>query len=246
MREPLVIFGKVKDTKDPDGLNRVQVELTGFGDSALTLPWLRLIQPTASNSFGHVWLPETDDEVVILKGAGSETAGMVILGSLYNGANKPKTTDEDGKNNIKQILTRSGHDIKLDDTDGSEVITITASGEKLIFEMDVSAGTIKVTGEKEINLICEGEAINVDADKIAITGTTSVAINGDSEVTIEGTSEVAIKGTSKVEIKGGEVSIKGDSKVAVEGAQVEVKGSAAATVEGGGQLTLKGGIVNIN
>jgi phage baseplate assembly protein V len=238
MREPIVIFGKVKDTKDPDGLNRVQVELTGFGESALTLPWLRLIQPTASNSFGHVWLPEVDDEVVILKGAGSESSGMVILGSLYNGANKPKTTDEDGKNNIKQILTRSGHDIKLDDTDGSEVITITASGEKLIFEMDVSAGTITVTGEKEINLICEGEAINVDADKIAISGTTSVAIKGDSEVTIEG--------TSKVEVKGAEVSITGDSKVAIEGAQVEVKGSAAATVEGGGQLTLKGGIVNIN
>jgi phage baseplate assembly protein V len=238
MREPLLIFGTVKDTKDPDGLNRVQVELKGFGESTLTLPWLRLIQPTASNSFGHVWLPETDDEVVILKGAGNESSGMVILGALYNGKNKPMTTDEDGKNNIKQILTRSGHDIKLDDTDGTEVITITAAKEKLIIEMDVSAGTITVTGEKEINLICEGEAINVDADKIAITGTTSVAITGDSEVTIEG--------TSKVDIKGAEVSVTGDSSVAIESAKIDVKASAAATVEGSASLTLKGGMVSIN
>ena len=238
MREPIVIFGKVKDTKDPDGLNRVQVELSGFGDSKLTLPWIRLVQPTASKQFGHVWLPETDDEVVILKGAGNEASGMVILGALYNGTNKPKTKDADGKNNIKQILTRSGHDITFDDTKGSEKITITAAKEKLSLEMDVSAGTITVTGEKELNLVCEGKNINIDAKEIAITGSSKVAITGQSEV--------AIEGTSKVDVKGAQISVKGDSKVAVEGAQVEVKGSGMATVEGGGQLTLKGGIVNIN
>jgi type VI secretion system secreted protein VgrG len=239
MREPLLIFGTVMDTEDPDGLNRLQVELKGFGESTLTLPWLRLIQPTALADSGHVWLPEVDSEVVILRGAGNEASGMVVLGALYNGANKPLTA-ADGDNYIKQIHTKGGHDITIDDTSGSEKITVTASGEKLIIEMDVEAGTISVTADKFIELTCEGETIVMDAEgkKIAIESADTVEIKAANEVNIEGTSAVNVKGT--------DVAVTGDASVTIESAQIDVKASAAATVEGSATLTLKGGMVSIN
>ena len=60
--EPLVLYGRVLDTNDPDHLGRVQVQLAGF-EATEDLPWLRMLHPYASKAFGSFVLPEKDDEV---------------------------------------------------------------------------------------------------------------------------------------------------------------------------------------
>lgn len=204
---PLLIFGTVVDTKDPDGLGRVQVKLAGF-EKDVTLPWLRQLQVYASNSFGVVLLPEKDDEVAILRGADNHPDGMLIIGSMYNGKNKPKVPDADGKNNVKELRTRAGHAITVSDESGKEAITITSGDSKLSLAMDQKAGSVTITGDKEINLTSNSK-VTVTAKEVAITGDSAVTITGKSKVSIEGKSAVEVKSSTSVKIQGGQVQITG-------------------------------------
>jgi phage baseplate assembly protein gpV len=195
--EPIVVVGTVTDTKDPQKLGRVKVKVEGFG-ATLELPWLRVMNVGASNQFGWSWLPEKDDEVLVLKGAGNQPAGMFVLGSLYSGKNKPKTPDADGKNDTKQIVTRAGHELTFLDKDGGEKITLKTKDGKLCIEFDKAGGKVTITGDQEITLTSNGKAV----------------VNAK---------EISFKGDTKLEIDAKQVSIKGDA-VVVDGKNVDVKG----------------------
>jgi uncharacterized protein involved in type VI secretion and phage assembly len=232
---PVLLFAEVVDTKDPDSLGRVQVKLIGYG-AELKLPWLRLLQGYASNSFGAFLLPEKGDEVVVLCGAGSEPDGMVILGSVYNGKLKPKTPD-DGKNNLKQILTRSGHLVSLNDEDGKEQIDIVASGETVFIRLVKKDGLVQVEADKDLKVK---------------TGN-SVVIETDGEITVNAAKAITVKSNDKIVVQGKDVEVKAQVKAVVEASLVEVKGkskveisaSGACKVTANGPLELKGAVVNI-
>lgn len=195
----LILLGVVKSTKDPDGLGRVQVDIPGLG-TPVTLPWLRLVQPAASKEFGMVVLPEVDDEVVVLRGLGWEPEGMLVLGAVYNGKRKPKTTDADGKNNVKEWTTRAGHALRFTDKSGAEAIELVSGDGKLTLKLDQKGGAVQITGDK------------------------SVAIKSNTKVTVEG-SEIEIKGSSKVTITGSsQVELTGNSQVKITGQQVQISG----------------------
>ncbi|HNC96898.1 MAG TPA: phage baseplate assembly protein V [Myxococcota bacterium] len=218
---PLVLFATVKDTKDPDSLGRIQVTLATH-DASLDLPWIRVLQPIASKQSGYFWLPEVGDEVAVLRGMGNHADGMVVIGAVYSGKNKPKNPDADGKNNLKQILTRTGNEITIDDKSGDEKITIQTGDKKLSMVFDKKTGEITITGDKKVTVKVTEKAI-VDAK------------------------DVEIKASNNVDIKAAtNVTIKGSSKVAIQGGQVEIKGDSTVKVEAGAPLTLKGATVNIN
>ena len=85
--------------------------------------WARMSTAMAGNKMGLVVYPEKDDEV-LLDFVNGNVNEPVILGSLYNGKDKPPFDNADGKNNIRTFVSRSGHVIEVDDKDGSEKITI--------------------------------------------------------------------------------------------------------------------------
>ena len=210
---PITYTGKVISTKDPDAMGRVQVKLEGFTEE-LELPWLRLLNPYASASFGWVFLPEADDEVLVLKGAGDNFNYMFVLGSLYNGVNKPSYSDDDGKNITKQIITRSGHEFTFCDKDGEEKITLQTPEGKLMLEMDQKGVKITIQSEDKIDILAEKGTVTVKADKVAVEGKSSVSIKGGQKVEV--TSD------TKVTVKAAQVEVKGDAKVSIKAAMVEI------------------------
>lgn len=117
-----VVVGIVTNNKDPDSLGRVKVKIpriSGEDESN----WARVISFMAGKDYGAFYLPEVDDEVLVSFEHGDINIPYVI-GSLWNGKDKPPLTNEDGKNNLRVIKSRSGHIIRLDDTDGQEKIEI--------------------------------------------------------------------------------------------------------------------------
>jgi uncharacterized protein involved in type VI secretion and phage assembly len=202
--ERFVYSGFVTSTEDPKGLGRVQVELQGF-DEALELPWIRTVQTTASGKHGHMFMPEDGDEVMVLKGAGDDFDGMVILGCVYNGSNKPNEANNDGDNHTKQIRTRSGHELTFYDEDGSEKITIKTPDGKLSIEMDHAGVEIKVNSE----------------DKITISATSKVAVDAQ-EVTIEGANKVDIKSSAQVNVDGGQQVSVSATAISLSGTTVSI------------------------
>lgn len=214
----LIYSAKVVDTKDPEGLGRVQVKLVGFSEE-ISLPWVRIVGPYASNQFGQVWLPEVDDEIILLQGQGEALDQMLCLGSVYNGTNKPITTDTDGKNNLKEIRTRTGHRITFDDTDGTEVITIETSGQKHSLVFDVKSGTITLTGTKLFKVAMDDGDVTVKCKNATVTATESATIDGTKKATVTAKA-VTVEGTDTVDIK--------KSKITIDGSDVTIKGSSVA------------------
>jgi len=216
-----VLFGRVLDTNDPDHLGREQVQLEGF-EATVDLPWLRMLHPYASKAFGSFVLPEKDDEVAVLRGFGNHPAGMLVLGSLYNGTQSPPITD-DGKNNIKHLTTRAGHIIELSDEKDAELIKVSTGDKLQTITMDMAEGLISIEADKTISIKAPNTSVTVDTTDLKVTATGKVDIKGDGDVTVKG---------------GGNVTIDG-------GSAVTIKGSSGVSIDGGSSLDLAGGSINI-
>ena len=204
--------GKVVSTEDPNSLGRVQVELQGFS-SGVQLPWIRLVQPMASNSYGSMFLPEVDDEVMVFKGAGNDFDAMVVLGSVYNGTNKPKESNDDGENNTKQFVTRSGHELTFVDESGSESITLQTPDAKLSLVMDHAGVEIKIDSDDKITVTSTSK-IDVESQEVTVTGSNQVKIDGASKVEITSSAEVSVSAAT--------VSVSGNASISLSAPQVSI------------------------
>jgi uncharacterized protein involved in type VI secretion and phage assembly len=82
----------------------------------------------AGDGRGTWFVPEVGDEVLAGFEAG-DPRRPYVLGALWNGADRaPETMDGAGRNDVRVIRSRSGHQIRLDDTAGAETLTVTTPG----------------------------------------------------------------------------------------------------------------------
>ena len=200
---PILLVGKVVDTADPDKLGRVQVSVHGF-TADTKYPWMRMIQPHASSKSGFVWLPEVDDEVVVLRG-GTE---HLILGSVYNGVNKPENVPAaTDKNLYKQIRTPTNHLIQFYDDKGKGWITIVSGDEKNSIKIEEETSTITI--ESADKLVVKTKVVTVDCEEATITATKSATVDTKTALVEASTEIVAKVGGSSVVIASSGVEIEG-------------------------------------
>ena len=180
-----VAVGLVTNNQDPEGLGRVKVKYPWLGDDDESY-WARLVVPMAGNNRGTWFLPEVDDEVLIAFDQGSLDYPYV-LGALWNGKDKPPESNSDGKNNHRTIKSRSGHIIRMDDTDGSEKLEIIdkSGNNKIVIDSSQnsitieSGGDIKLTAKGKVTLSGNGVEIQSQADgSFKASGTLDVNANG--------------------------------------------------------------------
>ncbi|MCK4734088.1 MAG: hypothetical protein KAT65_16670, partial [Methanophagales archaeon] len=108
-----VFIGLVTNNEDDEKRGRVKVEFPWRGNSNES-NWARVATVMAGKDRGTFFLPEVDDEVLVAFDRGDINHPYVI-GSLWNGVDTPPETNADGKNNIRKIKSRSGHEIIFDD-----------------------------------------------------------------------------------------------------------------------------------
>ena len=108
-----------------------ELRYLGMGGSAPSAP-ARMMMPNAGAKRGMYWMPEVGDEVVVAFEGGDPNA-PIVLGALYNGGSPaPDQARPSSDNNIRTLVSRSGHEITLDDSPGAGKVTVkTQDGRRL-------------------------------------------------------------------------------------------------------------------
>jgi uncharacterized protein involved in type VI secretion and phage assembly len=187
-----VVVGVVTNTQDPDGLGRVKVKFPWLSDSEESF-WARVATPMAGKARGFYFLPEVDDEVLMAFEHG-DARFPYVLGALWNGQDKPPETNDDGKNNVRSIKSRSGHVVRLDDTDGKEQIQIIDKSGKNSLVFDTAKNTITISSDKDITLSATKGTIKLDAQKIEIKSSADAKIEAGAGLDVKAAGTMNIKG----------------------------------------------------
>ena len=199
-----VIEGIVVDNKDPEGIGRVLVEYPWLPNQTKSA-WARMSTPMAGNQMGIVIYPEPNDEV-LLDFVNGNIHEPVILGSLYNGKDKPPFDNADGDNNIRLLVSRSGHRIEIDDTSGAEKITITDTSGGLIIEMDSAGETITITSSKDITFKADAN-IELEAKDIDIKAGSNIKHDAGTNFEAGAGTQAKVEAGSQVNVKGATINL---------------------------------------
>jgi uncharacterized protein involved in type VI secretion and phage assembly len=176
------IQAQVTGNDDPQGLGRVQVEFPFARDMRSEI-WLRVMVPDAGSSDevaknrGFVFIPEKGDQVMIGFEFGDPNRPYV-MGSMFHGKNTQGGGDG---NNLKTIITKTGHTIEFDDNDGSMGITVKDKNGNEI-HLDTKGKNIEITAPETITLNAKNVNINADESIVSHAGET---INMTAEKQIE-------------------------------------------------------------
>jgi len=213
----------VKENYDPEGMGRLRVEFP-WADGVLS-PWVRMTTLSGGADKGFTYLPEIDEEVLV-NFEGGNPERPIVVGSFFNGQAKSGVSDAD--NNIKKLQTRAGHAITLNDTEGTEMISIE----------DINGNTILINTSEDIISITSNSELNLNAPIINISGEDEVNISSAS-VTIDGSDAVVVKSAQSV-------NVNSDQTLAMAGAQTADLTAANVTVSADMVTSIEGTMVNIN
>ena len=106
----------------------------------------RVMAPMAGDRRGMHFFPEVDDEVVVAFENGN-TNYPIILGAVWNNETPPPDQAQEGSSNdIRTIVTRSGHELTFDDTPGAEKVLLkTQGGHQILLDDKPPQGKVEVT-----------------------------------------------------------------------------------------------------
>jgi len=191
-----VVVGIVTNNQDPDKMGRVKVKFPWLSDDQESW-WARIATPMAGGSRGAYFLPEVDDEVLVAFEHGDMRFPYVV-GALWNGKDSPPTTNDDGQNNIREIKSRSGHIIRLDDTNGNEKIEI--------LDKTGSNSLTIASSDNSITLTCNGR-MKLQAMGIDISSQTDINIEAQTTMAVKAGATMDVNANAIMTIKGAMVKI---------------------------------------
>ena len=211
-----LLTGVVTNNSDDRDRGRVKVRLPVLGPDVES-HWCRVAAPGAGADRGIEFLPEVDDEVLVI---GSDINQLFVLGGLWNQSDRPpeltSSAVSGGAVERRVIRSRTGHTVLMDDSTGSLGITIVDSTGNNRIALDTQANSLEIAVDGDIK-IGAGGAIEIRAER---------------DITIEAATELRASSRS------GATSIEA-------GTQLALKGNATASIEGGARAEVKAPSLNI-
>jgi len=171
-----VVTAKVTKIQD-DGLYEIQslatVDPTVQADA-------RVMALMAGAGRGVFMQPQPGDEVVVAFEDGNPNQ-PIILGGVWNRESPvPGQANQSTDNNIRTIVSRSGHELTFDDSPGSERVTLRAkTGAEVVLDartVTVHSGASTITVDATGSITIQGARITLSGATVAIQG--ALTING--------------------------------------------------------------------
>jgi uncharacterized protein involved in type VI secretion and phage assembly len=228
-----VTVGVVTNNADPDKLGRVRVKFPSVSDTEES-EWARVLTPGGGSSKGMQFVPDVDDEVLVVFEHG-DPRRPYILGAVWSDKQKPPFADytQNGKSTSWSIGTPFGQSLAFRTGE---------SKDKRQFVVQMRDKQTKLfLGEDKVELFA------ADQSPIQLkTGQASITLSANGDVTIKGTN-ITLEATKGVTINGVSVDVKAKAKATIEGtAGLDLKGSGPVKVESSAILELKGSMLKIN
>ncbi len=149
--------------------------------------WCSVIVPMGGPGRGMVFLPEPGDQVVVAFEQGDSDMGF-ILGAIWTDTQNPPELDgQPKKNNLRLIRSRSGHQLRFDDTPGKERVEVV--------DKDGTRKVVIDTSGKKIQVICEKGDVEITA------GSGNIALKADQGELTLSAKTVSIQSKGKMDIK---------------------------------------------
>ncbi len=193
-----VVSALIANNKDPEGLGRVKVKFPWLTEESES-DWAKIVSFMAGKERGGFFLPEVGDEVLVAFEQGDIDCPYVI-GALWNGEDKPSESNSDGKNNIRKITSRSGHEIIFnDDNEGKkEKIEIhTNAGHKVVLDDTSGKEMIQIidkTGKNKMTIDSVKNSVNVESAMELKIKSNIIEIEADSMMTLKAGATLTLKG----------------------------------------------------
>jgi type VI secretion system secreted protein VgrG len=174
--------------------------------------WIRVMQASAGNNWGMVWVPRVDDEVLVSFENG-DIDHPVIIGSAYNSVKMPAfdLADQYATTAIKMAS------ISKDATDSTR-------SNELIFNNEMDQECITIKAQRDFTQVIENNALTV----VQGTSTTQV-LQGDMTIAVEKGGLVA-QSTQSITLQvGGTKLVMTPSGINFIGALIELNSSSSGS-----------------
>lgn len=191
-----VVAGIVTDNKDPERLGRVKITFPWRDDSEESY-WARIATTMAGAGRGTYFLPEIGDEVLVAFEDG-DIHYPFVLGALWNGEEKPPEDNADGRNDVRKIRSRSGHEITLNDSASGHVEIKTKGGHTILLDDSTGSEKIRIadrTKNNEIEFDSNANSIDISSTATVNVESTLINLKGKGNVSIEAGGILTLKGT---------------------------------------------------
>ena len=194
-----IVTGTVSNNLDVVKEGKVLVRIPSIDAEV----WARLSAPGAGSDAGFLYVPRTDDEVLVAI-AHDNPEEAFVLGGLWNTQDGPPVdsgADAITKRVIKTGLEGGvGHEVEFDDAEQS--ITITTSTEQKVtidpttIELANSAGTLKITLDNS------SQTITIKGVNIELEATATLSLKGGKVDLKSSVGPLAISSSTDCSVKG--------------------------------------------
>ena len=229
---------------------RVCVTIPTRDTNANELKWARVAMPSSGSKWGHYFLPEVGDQV-LLAFEGGNIEKPYVIGCIPKTADKFLKDSVDKDNQVKRIVTRHGTSIIFEDNSTDEnglkdKLTLETAGKKLQILMDNENEKIRIGDKAKEDFIEMYTKEGSGTLTVQIKSKIDIKVGDKITVTLNGESgAVSVKADSiRLEASNG-VTTKSDSAVKMEAPQVAANASSSLKLESSGTATVSGSTVSV-
>ena len=196
------VIGVVTDNKDPDKLGRVKVKFPSLSNDDNSW-WAPCISVGAGKNRGWFFIPEPDDEVLVLFEHGDVNRPLVV-GGLWNGKDKPPDKNPGG-NPRRVIKSRQGSKITFDDDQMKLIIEDGTGKGKITFDSNANKISIEaLTGD--VCIQSPADAMQIVAKSAEFKASNDVQIHAGSAIAVESGAKTKI-GSASIKLSGSTVDM---------------------------------------
>ncbi len=241
------VVGVVALNYSEDMPGRLCVNVPVRDENANQLKWAKMAMPYMGSGWGCYFLPEKEDQVILIFEDGNIDKPYVI-GCIPKDTDKFLKKSADENNQIKQIRTRNGSRITFfDDTDkegAKDTITISTAGDSHLISLDNEKKNITIKDKDEnclIEMKTENGNIKINAAKrleLTVGDSISMILNGENgKITVSAETLKCSLGKS--------VKLETDGTMTVSGKQTNVEASSSLKLSSSGMVTAEGSPISL-